>query len=159
MTGSIVGGGNTRYALAVDFLPHSHIDVATGRVTSIPPWLFIHTHPLVQDFPGVPSGIHQENSTLTGDLYALRLEPTRQLGILTIGINNVISNFQKASHEIPFTLALRDPIQRDPDLRPTRILDTHKAAATAFRLMFPKTVTGYFIGDLRKGTAIPYRRK
>jgi hypothetical protein len=145
--------GTTRYSVKLEY--HTFMDAGTGKVAY--PWLYIHTHPAVQKFPGVPSGIHPNNGTFVGDLYVLRNEPTRQIGIMTIGVNDVITNFRSTAQPIPFTLALRDPIKGPIDYRATRTLDSHKAASTALRVMFKgKTVSGYYTGDLQTGRAIPY---
>ena len=159
-TGSIVEVGDTIYSAKplIDPIPRTN---ATGKVVSQAArlWLLIHTHPNVNvnEVPEVPSGIRQENSLLSGDLYTLRNEPNHQVGILTIGVNNVVANFQSAPQAIPFTLAIRDPIKGPTNYGATRTLDTHKAATTALRMMFKHpTVSGYYTGDLRTGTATPY---
>jgi hypothetical protein len=157
-TGSILGGGATIYSAKPVLDPIPRTDAA-GRVLSqaAPPWLLIHTHPNVNKIPEVPSGIRKENSLLSGDLYTLRREPNRQFGIMTIGVNECIEDFRTARQAIPFTLALRDPIKGPTDYGPTPVLQTHKAAATALRLMFRSpTVSGYYTGDLRTGRATPY---
>ena len=157
ITGSITSGGSIRYTAPIEVAGPIHTD-AKGKVTEARPWLFIHTHPNVNTVPEVPSGIQQENTLLSGDLYFLRREPDHQIGIMTIGVNDVIENFRSVTQTIPFTLALRDPIKKgSADERPTPPIHTHQAAATALRLMFPRsTVSGYYTGDLRVGKATPY---
>jgi hypothetical protein len=152
--GARTSAGTTRYSVKLEY--HTFMDAGTGKVAY--PWLYIHTHPAVQKFPEVPSGIYPENSKFVGDLYVLRNEPTRQIGIMTIGVNNVVTNFRNAPDPIPFTLAIRDPIKKGAtDEKPTPLIHTHQAAATALRLMFPRsTVSGYYTGDLRTGRATPY---
>ena len=151
--GARTSDGTTRYSVTLEY--HTFMDAGAGKVAY--PWLYIHTHPAVQKIPAVPSGIHPDNGTFVGDLYVLRNEPTRQIGIMTIGVNDVFTNFRRAAQPIPFALALRDPIKGWTDYRATRTLDSHKAAGTALRLMFKgKTVSGYYTGDLRTGRAIPY---
>jgi hypothetical protein len=151
--GTRASGGTTRYSVNLHY--HTFLDAGTGHVAY--PWLYIHTHPAVQKHPEVPSGIYQDNTKLTGDLYVLRNEPKRQIGIITIGVNSVISNFRNWPEAIPFSLAIRDPIKGQTDYRATRLLDTHKAADTALRLIFRRpTVSGYYTGDLRTGRAAPY---
>ena len=151
--GSRTSEGTTRYSVKLEY--HTFTDAGSGQVAY--PWLYIHTHPAVQKFPGVPSGIHPDNGTFVGDLYVLRNEPTRQIGIMTIGVNAVIKNFQSDTQEIPFTLAIRDPIKGPTDYRPTRTLDSHKAASTALRLMFKgKTVSDYYTDDLRTKKTKPF---
>ena len=121
------------------------------------PWLYIHTHPAVQKYPELPSGISQENTRLSGDLYVLRNEPNRQIGIMTIGVNSVIANFRNAPQPIPFSLAIRDPLKAHRTMEKPPILASHKSADTALRLIFRRpTVSGYYIGDLRTGRAAPY---
>ena len=156
-TGSITSGGSIRYSVKMDLGPWESID-QTGKVMSqARPWLFIHTHPNVIKAPEVPSGIRKENSLLSGDLYMLRRESDHQIGIMTIGVNECIENFRTAPQALPFTLALRDPIKGPTDYGPTPVLERHKAAATALRLMFRSpTVSGYYTGDLRTGKAAPY---
>jgi hypothetical protein len=159
-SGSITSGGSIRYSVELDVGPWTSIDATTGKVMSqARPWLFIHTHPNVNTVPEVPSGIRQENSLRSGDLYSLRRESDHQIGIMTIGVNSEIANFRSAPQTIPipFTLALRDPIKGPASYRATVLLETHKAAATALRSMFPRpTVSGYYTGDLRTGRATPY---
>jgi hypothetical protein len=157
-TGSITSGGSLRYSVEVDVGPWENIDATTGSVISqARPWLAIHTHPNVNKVSEAPSGIQQENNLLSGDLYILRREPDYQIGIMTIGVNDVIVNFRTAPQTIPFTLALRDPIKGPTDYSATSILGSHKAAATALRLMFQRpTISGYYTGDLRVGRATPY---
>lgn len=157
-TGSITSGGSIRYSVKMDLGPWESIDPTTGKVMSqARPWLFIHTHPNVTKAPEVPSGIRKENSLLSGDLFMLRHEADHQIEIMTIGVNERIENFQTAPQVIPFILALRGPIKGPTDYGPTRDLETHKAAATALRLMFQSpTVSGYYTGDLRTGRATPY---
>jgi hypothetical protein len=145
--------GTTRYSVKLEY--HTFMDAGTGQVAY--PWLYIHTHPAVQKYPEVPSGISQENTRLSGDLYVLRNEPTRQIGIMTIGVNSVIANFRNAPQPIPFSLAIRDAITGPTNYRKTAILESHKAADTALRLIFRRpTVCGYYTGDLRTGRAVPY---
>ena len=151
ITGSIMTGGSMRYPATPDLA--SSINIG-GQAF---PWLFIHTHPMVNPIPEIPSGIQQVNSSISGDLYLLRREPKRQIGILTIGVNSAITNFRNWTETIPFSLAIRDPIKGHTNYRPTSLLDTHNAAATALRLIFRRpTVSGYYTGDLRTGRAAPY---
>jgi hypothetical protein len=150
-TGSITSSGQMRYTATPD------LDLSVNIGGQAVPWLFIHTHPTVNPIPEVPSGISAVNNSLSGDLYILRNGPRRQIGILTIGVNNVIANFRNAPQPIPFSLAIRDPLKGPTDYSATRVLDTHKAAATALRLIFRRpTVSGYYTGDLRSGRAVPY---
>jgi hypothetical protein len=149
--------GTTRYSVKLEY--HTFMDAGTGQEAY--PWLYTHTHPAVQKFPEVPSGIYPENSMFVGDLHVLRNEPTRQIGIMTIGVNSVITNFLNAPQRIPFTLAIRDPIvgpaEYNTDYRPTPTLETHNAAAAALRRIFKgRTISGYYTGDLRTGRAVPY---
>jgi hypothetical protein len=88
--------GTTRYSVKLEY--HTFVDAGTGHTAY--PWLYIHTHPAVQKHPEVPSGISQDHTKLGGDLYVLRNEPTRQIGIMTIGVNSVIVNFRNAPHPI-----------------------------------------------------------
>lgn len=157
ITGSITSGGSIRYPVPLEVAGPIHID-AKGKVTEARPWLFIHTHPNVNTVPAIPSGIRQENSLLSGDLYMLRRESDHQIGIMTIGVNDVIGNFRSCIQPIPFTLALRDPIKKGPtNYSATGEIGTHKAAATALRSMFPRsTVSGYYCGDFQTGRATPY---
>ncbi|MBS0153064.1 MAG: hypothetical protein JSS38_00585 [Nitrospira sp.] len=151
ITGSTTSSGLMRYPATPDL----SLSVNIGGQAS--PWLVIHTHPTVNPIPEVPSGIRQVNSSLSGDLYLLRNGPKRQIGIITIGMNNVITNFQNWPDVIPFSLAIRDPINGPTNYEPTRLLDTHKAAATVLRLIFRRpTVSGYYTGDLRAGRGVPY---
>ncbi len=151
ITGSIMTGGPMRYPSTPD------LALAINVGSQAHPWLFIHTHPTVNPIPEVPSGISQRNSSLSGDLYLLRNGPRRQIGILTIGLNKVITNFRNWSEAIPFSLAIRDPIEGETNYEATGVLDTHKAAATKLRWIFRRpTVTGYYTGDLRTGIARPY---
>lgn len=156
-TGSTTSGGPFRYPLWMEVAGPIHTD-AKGKVTEARPWLFVHTHPNVKKIAEIPTGILQENSLLSGDLYLLRREPNHQIGIMTIGVNECIENFRTAAQAIPFTLALRDPIKKGyTDERETPDLQTHEDAATALRSMFPRrTVSGYYTGDLRTGRATPY---
>ena len=150
-TGSITSSGPIRYPATPDFA------LAINVGSQARPWLFIHTHPTVNPIPEIPSGIREVNNSLSGDLHILHNESKHQIGIMTIGINDVITNFLNSPQAIPFTLAIRDPIKGLTDYRPTRTLDSHNAASTALRLMFKgKTVSGYYTGDLRTGRAIPY---
>ena len=151
ITGSTMTGGPMRYPSTPD------LALAINVGSQAHPWLFIHTHPTVNPIPEVPSGISQRNSSLSSDLYLLRNGPRRQIGILTIGLNKVITNFRNWSEAIPFSLAIRDPIKGETNYEATGVLDTHKAAATKLRWIFRRpTVTGYYTGDLRTGIARPY---
>jgi hypothetical protein len=151
--GMRTSGGTTRYSVSLEY--HTFMDAGTGQVGY--PWLYMHTHPAVQKYPELPSGISQENTRLSGDLYVLRNEPNRQIGIMTIGVNSVIANFRNAPQPIPFSLAIRDPLKAHRTMEKPPILASHKSADTALRLIFRRpTVSGYYIGDLRTGRAAPY---
>lgn len=151
ITGSITSSGSMRYPATPD------LDLPVNIGSQAFPWLCIHTHPTVNPVPAVPSGIERMNNSQSGDLYFLHNGPKRQIGIMTIGLNSVIVNFRNWAETVPFSLAIRDPIKGPTDFGPTRLLDTHKAAATALRLIFRRpTVTGYYTGDLRTGIARPY---
>ena len=159
ITGSITSGESIRYPVKLDGDAWIRTNATTGEMSEGLPWLFIHTHPNVNKVPEVPSGIRQENSALFGDLNLLRHQPDHQIGILTIGVNDVIRNVRGARQAIPFSLALRDPIKgpTNYNYRVSEELGTHKAAATALRQIFRSpTVSGYYTGDLPTGRATPY---
>lgn len=123
-TGSITSSGQMRYPATPD------LALAVNIGSQARPWLFIHAHPTVNPIPEIPSGISEVNGLLSGHLYILHNEPKRQIGIITIGVNSVISNFRNWPEAIPFSLAIRDPIKGQTDYRATRLLDVHKAADT-----------------------------